>query len=114
MSETPAAPATVHQIRLNSGVQMPAAGFGVYQIPAEDTERAVTDALIAGYRLIDTAASYGNEESVGRAIAASGIAREELFITTKRLSRTVRARRRPSVDLRPPLSVSTWTMSTST
>lgn len=83
MSETPAAPATVPQIRLNSGVEMPAAGFGVYQIPAEDTEQAVTDALTAGYRLIDTAASYGNEESVGRAIAASGIAREELFVTTK-------------------------------
>jgi 2,5-diketo-D-gluconate reductase A len=62
---------------------MPALGFGVYQIPAESTEQAVGEALSAGYRLLDTAVSYGNEEAVGRAIAASGIAREELFITTK-------------------------------
>jgi 2,5-diketo-D-gluconate reductase A len=62
---------------------MPILGFGVYQIPAEQTEQAVTDALAAGYRHIDTAAAYGNEEAVGRAIAASGIAREELFVTTK-------------------------------
>lgn len=70
-------------IALNNGVQMPALGFGVYQIPDDETERAVTDALAAGYRLLDTAASYGNEEAVGRAIAASGIARDDLFITTK-------------------------------
>ena len=57
-------------------------GFGVYQIP-EDTERAVAHALAAGYRLLDTAASYRNEEAVGRAIAASGIARDDLFVTTK-------------------------------
>jgi 2,5-diketo-D-gluconate reductase A len=70
-------------VTLNNGVQMPILGFGVFQIPAEETEKAVTDALAAGYRHIDTAASYGNEEAVGRAIAASGIARDELFITTK-------------------------------
>ena len=58
-------------------------GFGVFQIPAEQTEQAVTDALAAGYRHLDTAASYGNEEAVGRAIKSSGIAREELFVTTK-------------------------------
>ncbi|MEV6107263.1 aldo/keto reductase [Streptomyces sp. NPDC051940] len=68
---------------LNNGVAMPLLGFGVYQIPAEDTERAVSDALAAGYRLLDTAAAYGNEEAVGRAIKSSGIAREDLFVTTK-------------------------------
>jgi 2,5-diketo-D-gluconate reductase A len=73
----------VPNLTLNNGVQMPILGFGVYQIPAEETEKAVTDALAAGYRHIDTAAAYGNEEQVGRAIASSGIARDELFITTK-------------------------------
>jgi 2,5-diketo-D-gluconate reductase A len=73
----------VPNITLNNGVEMPVLGFGVYQIPAEQTEQAVLDALEAGYRLLDTAESYGNEEGVGRAIAQSGIAREELFITTK-------------------------------
>lgn len=62
---------------------MPAIGFGVFQIPAEQTEQAVYDALTVGYRLIDTAASYQNEEAVGRAIKRSGIPREELFITSK-------------------------------
>jgi len=70
-------------ITLNNGVQMPILGFGVFQVPDEQTEQVVTDALAAGYRSIDTAASYGNEEAVGRAIAKSGIPREELFITTK-------------------------------
>ena len=70
-------------VTLNNGVEMPILGFGVYQIPAEQTERAVTDALAAGYRHIDTAAAYGNEEAVGRAITASGIPRGELFVTTK-------------------------------
>jgi 2,5-diketo-D-gluconate reductase A len=70
-------------VTLNNGVQMPILGFGVYQIPAEQTEQAVTDALAAGYRHIDTAAAYGNEEAVGRAIQSSGIPRDELFVTTK-------------------------------
>ncbi|GIF98943.1 aldo/keto reductase [Catellatospora citrea] len=70
-------------ITLNNGVEMPILGFGVFQVPDGQTEQVVTDALAAGYRSIDTAASYGNEQAVGRAIAASGIAREELFITTK-------------------------------
>ena len=70
-------------ITLNNGIQMPILGFGVFQVPDEQTEQVVTDALAAGYRAIDTAASYGNEEAVGRAIAASGIPRAELFITTK-------------------------------
>lgn len=70
-------------VTLNNGARMPILGFGVYQIPVEDTERAVSEALAAGYRLLDTAAAYGNEEAVGQAIKSSGIAREELFVTTK-------------------------------
>ncbi|MGW1027920.1 aldo/keto reductase [Streptomyces sp. NPDC002577] len=73
----------MQNVTLNNGVEMPIIGFGVYQIPAEETEQAVTDALAAGYRLLDTAASYGNEEAVGRAIKNSGIPREDLFVTTK-------------------------------
>ena len=71
-------------VTLNNGIQMPVLGFGVYQItdPAE-CEQAVYDALMAGYRLIDTAAVYKNEEAVGKAVIKSGIPREELFITTK-------------------------------
>jgi 2,5-diketo-D-gluconate reductase A len=68
---------------LSNEVEMPLLGFGVFQVPAEETEQVVAEALGAGYRSLDTAASYRNEEAVGRAIAASGIPREELFITTK-------------------------------
>ncbi len=69
---------------LNNGVTMPMLGFGVYQMnDAAACEAAVAEALRVGYRLIDTAAAYGNEESVGRAIANSGIPREEIFVTTK-------------------------------
>ena len=70
-------------VTLNNGVEMPILGFGVYQIPPDETEQAVATALEVGYRLIDTAASYGNEAAVGRAVCVSGIRREELFITTK-------------------------------
>jgi 2,5-diketo-D-gluconate reductase A len=70
-------------VTLNNGVEMPMIGFGVFQIPAEETQAAVEAALGAGYRHLDTAVSYGNEEAVGAAIKASGIAREELFVTTK-------------------------------
>ncbi|MEV7887087.1 aldo/keto reductase [Streptomyces sp. NPDC002817] len=70
-------------VTLNNGAEMPLLGFGVYQIPPEQTEQAVTEALAAGYRLLDTAAAYGNEETVGHAIKNSGIPREELFVTTK-------------------------------
>ncbi|HZG14180.1 MAG TPA: aldo/keto reductase [Candidatus Bathyarchaeia archaeon] len=71
-------------VTLNNGVKMPIIGFGVYQIPdADECENAVYEALMAGYRLIDTAAGYLNEEAVGRAIKRSGVPREELFITTK-------------------------------
>ncbi|MDA3630116.1 aldo/keto reductase [Saccharopolyspora sp. WRP15-2] len=68
---------------LNNGVEIPQLGFGVFQVPDEETTAAVSAALQAGYRSIDTAAIYGNEAGVGRAIAESGIARDELFITTK-------------------------------
>lgn len=71
------------EVRLNNGVMMPAVGFGVYQIPKSETVKVVSYALEAGYRLIDTAASYFNEEEVGNAIAQSGLKREEVFITSK-------------------------------
>jgi 2,5-diketo-D-gluconate reductase A len=74
---------TTPTVTLNNGTTMPLLGFGVFQIPGEQTEQAVTDALAAGYRLLDTAESYGNEEAVGLAIASSGIPRDELFVTTK-------------------------------
>ncbi|MEU8893608.1 aldo/keto reductase [Streptomyces sp. NPDC048442] len=70
-------------VTLNNGVTMPQLGFGVFQVPDEETTAAVGSALAAGYRSIDTAAVYGNERGVGRAIAASGIPRDELFLTTK-------------------------------
>lgn len=73
----------MREFTLYNGVRMPAMGFGVYQIPPEDTERCVSDALEVGYRMIDTAASYFNEAQVGAALRNSGIRREELFVTTK-------------------------------
>ncbi|MFJ7978391.1 aldo/keto reductase [Peribacillus sp. NPDC096379] len=74
----------MQKVILNNGVEMPILGFGVFQIQDEkECEQAVYDAIMAGYRLIDTAASYLNEEAVGRAIKRSGVPREELFITTK-------------------------------
>lgn len=74
----------MEKVILNNGVEMPILGFGVYQIQdAEECERSVYEAIMAGYRLFDTAASYLNEEAVGRAIKRSGIPRSELFITTK-------------------------------
>ncbi len=74
---------TVPTIALNDGNSIPQLGFGVFLVDPAETERIVTSALAAGYRHIDTAAAYKNEEGVGRAIANSGIARDELFITTK-------------------------------
>ncbi len=70
-------------VTLNNGLEMPQVGFGVFQVGNEETTAAVTAALEAGYRSIDTAAIYGNEEGVGRAVAQSAIAREDLFITSK-------------------------------
>ena len=70
-------------IKLNNGVEMPILGYGVYQTPPEETERCVLDAISVGYRSIDTAQGYVNEEGVGEAIVKCGVPREELFITTK-------------------------------
>jgi 2,5-diketo-D-gluconate reductase A len=75
---------TIQKVVLNNGVEMPILGFSVYQVPdAEECERSVYQAIQKGYRLIDTAAAYINEEAVGKAIKRSGVPREELFITTK-------------------------------
>jgi len=75
---------TVPNVTLNNGVEMPILGFGVFQVPdPAECERSVGDAIDVGYRLLDTAASYGNEEAVGAAIRNSGIDRRELFVTTK-------------------------------
>jgi 2,5-diketo-D-gluconate reductase A len=74
----------MQEVVLNNGVEMPVIGFGVYQITnPEQCEQSVYDALQTGYRSIDTAAAYLNEEAVGEAVKRSGIAREELFVTTK-------------------------------
>lgn len=70
-------------VKLNNGVKMPILGYGVYQTPPEETERCVLEALETGYRSIDTAQAYYNEEGVGNALAKCGIQREEIFITTK-------------------------------
>ena len=70
-------------VTLNNGVKMPVLGYGVYQVDPEECERCVADAIAVGYRSIDTAQAYHNEEGVGAAVAKSGIPREELFLTTK-------------------------------
>ena len=74
----------MQKVKLNNGIEMPLLGFGVFQMTdAAECERAVIDAINSGYRLIDTAASYQNEIQVGNALKQSGIARNELFVTTK-------------------------------
>jgi len=74
----------MHKVKLNNGVEMPILGFGVFQVnDLAECERSVVDAISVGYRLIDTAASYQNEEAVGKAIKNSGIPRKDMFITTK-------------------------------
>ncbi|MFJ4340017.1 aldo/keto reductase [Streptomyces sp. NPDC088915] len=73
----------VPSVALNNGTEIPQIGFGVFQVPDDGTTTAVAHALDAGYRSVDTAAVYGNEAGVGRALAASGIARDELYVTTK-------------------------------
>jgi 2,5-diketo-D-gluconate reductase A len=73
----------VPDVVLNNGVSMPQLGYGVFRVPDDDTERAVLAALDAGYRSIDTASLYGNETGVGRALTASGLARDHFFVTTK-------------------------------
>ena len=99
---------------LHDGVEIPQLGFGVFQVPPEETQAAVETALDAGYRHIDTAAAYRNEAGVGAAIAASGIAREEVFVTTKLWNSeqgydSTLARLRAAAS-----SGSAWTTSTST
>lgn len=74
---------TVPSLVMNNGLQIPQLGFGVFLVPPEETKQAVTEALEAGYRLIDTAQGYRNEEGVGAALAESDVPRDELFITTK-------------------------------
>jgi 2,5-diketo-D-gluconate reductase A len=73
----------VPSLAMNNGIQIPQLGFGVFLIPPDETDKAVSEALSAGYRLIDTAQGYRNEEGVGAALASAGIQRDELFITTK-------------------------------
>lgn len=70
-------------VKLRNGVEMPILGYGVYQVSPSECERCVRDAISAGYRLIDTAQAYGNEQNVGNAIRNCGVPREELFIVTK-------------------------------
>jgi 2,5-diketo-D-gluconate reductase A len=77
---------SVPVVALNSGHEIPQLGFGVYKVEPGDTERVVSEALEVGYRHIDTASMYGNERGVGAAIAASGIARDDIFVTTKLLN----------------------------
>jgi 2,5-diketo-D-gluconate reductase A len=74
---------TIPRVALHDGIEIPQLGFGVFQVPPEDTQSAVEEALEAGYRHIDTAAAYRNEASVGAALAASGLPREDVFVTTK-------------------------------
>lgn len=70
-------------VTLNNGVKMPVLGYGVYQVDPAECERCVLDAIALGYRSIDTAQAYANEDGVGNAIAACGVPRDQLFITTK-------------------------------
>jgi 2,5-diketo-D-gluconate reductase A len=74
---------TIPRVALHDGIEIPQLGFGVFQVPPEDTQSAVEEALEAGYRHIDTAAAYRNEAGVGAALAASGLPREDVFVTTK-------------------------------
>lgn len=83
MSRMPSVQQGQRSVELNNGISMPRVGFGVFQVPAEEVATPVRTALEAGYRLIDTAAAYGNEEGVGRALAQSGLDRDEIFVTTK-------------------------------
>ncbi len=73
----------VPNLTLHDGIEIPQLGFGVFQVPPDDTQKVVEQALEVGYRHIDTAAAYGNEKGVGKAVASSGIPREDIFVTTK-------------------------------
>ena len=98
-------------VTLNNGIKMPKLGYGVYQTPPQDTKRCVLDAIDVGYRSIDTAQAYGNEEGVGEALAACGLPREEFFLTTK-VWITNAGYKRPRLPLRNPCASCapiTWT-----
>ena len=86
-------------VKLNNGVEMPILGYGVYQIAPEECERCVLDAISVGYRSIDTAQAYYNEEGVGKAISKCGVPRDELFITTKIPTPERKRRKPPSMSL---------------
>lgn len=101
----------VPPIILNNGVEMPQLGFGVWQVPDDEAERAVATALETGYRSIDTAAIYGNEEGTGKAIAASGVPREDLFVTTKLWNGDQGYESTPAPST-PPWRSSAWSTST--
>lgn len=73
----------MNSVKLNNGIEMPQMGYGVYQIVPDACERHVAEALSAGYRMIDTAQAYHNEEGVGRAVADSGVKRDEIFLVSK-------------------------------
>ena len=85
-------------VKLNNGVEMPQMGYGVYQVSPAECERCVSDALKVGYRMIDTAQAYHNEEGVGNAVRKSGIGRKEIFLVSKGGYRTtdMKKRKRPS------------------
>lgn len=73
----------MNYIKLNNGIEMPQMGYGVFQVSPDECERCVADALSVGYRMIDTAQAYHNEEGVGRAVKGSGISREDIFLVSK-------------------------------
>jgi hypothetical protein len=106
-------PSTIPTVTLANGIEMPTVGYGVYLIPPTETERAVSDALEAGYRSIDTASGYQNEEAVGRAIAASGIPATSYSSPPSSGSRTpAKAKPRSPTNGRSASSASTTSTST--
>ena len=92
----------MNYVELNNGVKMPQLGYGVYQVEPAEAERCVLDAISVGYRLIDTAQIYKNEEGVGNAIAKCGVPRSELFIVTKVWVSNAGEEKGLCVDLREP------------
>lgn len=98
-------------VKLNNGVEMPRLGFGVFQVPDDETTAAVAEALRVGYRAVDTAAFYGNEAGVGKAIADSGLPRGEVTSPPScgRPTRATTARSRRSTRAWPSLGWTTWT-----
>jgi len=85
-------------VKLNNSIEMPVLGYGVFQVSPEECERCVLDAIDAGYRLIDTAQAYYNEEGVGNAVARCGVSRDELFLTTKVWITNAERKRQPAAS----------------